>query len=833
MQRRVAQESAERDAARLVLHRLKTSVDFYRQRLQTTLGKPSTWRGEDHGLTQRVRDLIRDMEGEVRGVLNEASRAQSASHSGQPALPGSPKKGSYNVLRQSLDEAQRRCESLNMDMVHQAEANEELVETLSTVKDANKRLLEQIRGQTDEISRLTQLRVGDEEKIEKLARQHEFERDHQRNETTRAIDSVRGGGTEKHDQIRTQLLQKLRTILMRADAMGGDVDRLVHELQDRRNEVIDLSSIAEFSNVQHEIMSRCDHIVQEHKKWTKKKEASIEDLNHAIKAEHDARLKDNLAWNLKNGALTTEKEHVQACMTRELSKLGSQLQALERTVRQEQQVAVDERDRLEHQLDDDSHKKNQYRGELDQLQRDVVSLESAISAASSEIAGSEQVISELRRQIRESDDALAAALSGNEHLQEQMEEQRARFHDKNESDLDECRRMYEKKIADARHADEAHAAMAAKQWEAMEHDLKFDDAEIARVHNQIQALSAEGAALSREIAEWRSQCEAAHSGREGQEHDTHAQKQHYQAERLKLQFGVDTLTSHIMPLEEDRKRAATMLQECRRGITERQAKGSTKHKAAENVLKEAQDNLADLRARLRDATEQRNKALEEASSSRERMQEILASLESSVSSQARIADEERRRLVDVYNKEHANTEHVRDELDRERESSMHSLRRMHDESRDKLAGAERECARLEHSSRLDIAQAAQLLGQQQKRAESLEHDVGRMRALLHESEANLSWIRQEREHEEREAAVNVRHLEDEVNATNTALSSARRDDAALSQQLDMQRQRNEQDRTRLRQMLDAVLNGHGSSSGALEPSHVGTSLTKPTPMTAR
>ena len=45
----------------------------------------------------------------------------------------------------------------------------------------------------------------------------------------------------------------------------------------------------------------------------------------------------------------------------------------------------------------------------------------------------EHSASEFRRQIRESDDALAAAVSGNEHLRDQMEEQRRRFQEKNEA----------------------------------------------------------------------------------------------------------------------------------------------------------------------------------------------------------------------------------------------------------------------------------------------------------------------------------------------------------------------------------------------------------------
>ena len=50
----------------------------------------------------------------------------------------------------------------------------------------------------------------------------------------------------------------------------------------------------------------------------------------------------------------------------------------------------------------------------------------------------------LRRQIRESNDALGAAVSGNEHLRQQMREQKERFEKMNEAELTICRQAYER-----------------------------------------------------------------------------------------------------------------------------------------------------------------------------------------------------------------------------------------------------------------------------------------------------------------------------------------------------------------------------------------------------
>ena len=54
---------------------------------------------------------------------------------------------SYDVLRQSLHEAQKRCQAYNENMLRVAHANDELAQTLNTVKNTNKRLVDQLQYQ--------------------------------------------------------------------------------------------------------------------------------------------------------------------------------------------------------------------------------------------------------------------------------------------------------------------------------------------------------------------------------------------------------------------------------------------------------------------------------------------------------------------------------------------------------------------------------------------------------------------------------------------------------------------------------------------------------------
>ena len=69
----------------------------------------------------------------------------------------------------------------------------------------------------------------------------------------------------------------------------------------------------------------------------------------------------------------------------------------------------------------------------------MIRLESQQLEIDAEVKAKESAVVELRKQIRESDDALAAAVSGNEHLRLQMKEQRQRFQEMNEAELANCR----------------------------------------------------------------------------------------------------------------------------------------------------------------------------------------------------------------------------------------------------------------------------------------------------------------------------------------------------------------------------------------------------------
>eukprot|EP00927_Polykrikos_kofoidii_P059832 TRINITY_DN54957_c0_g1_i1.p1 TRINITY_DN54957_c0_g1~~TRINITY_DN54957_c0_g1_i1.p1 ORF type:complete len:853 (-),score=230.84 TRINITY_DN54957_c0_g1_i1:50-2584(-) len=807
LQRRLAQESSDRDAAKLALHRLKTAVDFYRKRMQSVAYRsPGVGTGDDdHTLYQRTRDLVKDMEAEVRTTdvdCTETAKLSSQLALGSPGSPVRPK--NYEVLRQSLEEAQRRCENLNIDMVQQSEANEELVDALGTVKDANKRLLEQIRQQNSEIATLTQQRVEDEETMDQMARRHDTDREALRQDTQRQVVATRDAGAERHNQVYNRLTDKLRYVRARSEIIAQEAARIAQDLHDRRADAAALVSSVQgqLQGAEKDFSLHCDALRQRHLQQKRNIEEQINDHHGRVRSERDLRHQDGIEWGQKLGAMANDKDDVHGRHGREVTQLSAHAQALERALHAERQAWLEDRAGLERENDEHSHQRNSRRMALDQLQRDIVSTESAISAISTESSSLEQSIVELKRQLRESDDALAAAISGNEHLRDQMEEQRKRFQEKNETDLNDCRAAYEQKLADAQIAHEADIAMSRKQAEAMEKDLAAQGDDMHRHRSNIDAIEEECASMARDGAMWRSHCDAAKSSREIHERDLHEAKQQFTSQRVKLQADIDHAGSASAALDEELRAMTAELADFRRNAAARETEMATRRQAAEAMLRDSQQQLADRRQRVRDVADHHKRVGAEAAGSRERMLERQMALEKSVEAQARLLEDERRRFRDLLEKERKAADEVREDLQRERDLTSVHLRRVHDENRSKVVGAERERSRVQDLTRTELMQASQHVAQQQQQVKVLEHDINRVRSLLAESESNAQWVRQEHDHGHHSTHITLRQLEDDARAVINSFEQARREEASLQQQIEAQRNRNEHDRLQWRTMLD-------------------------------
>jgi len=798
LQRRLAEESAERDASKSLLQRAARTVDFYRQRLAALAGSGAGGAEVASANLQRVREIIQAVEAEVRAIPSSDQALLDFTNQ-------SPCQG-YDVLRQSLEEAQRRCESLNCDMVHQAEANEELVEALGTVKDANKRLLEQIRFQTDEIAQLTQQRIGDEERMDRMTRKHQADQETFRQNLQRQIAAIRTLAGEEYGACSRHLVDKLRYLRTRIEIIGQDAGRLHQERERLRMDVSTMVEAmqAQLRSAERDVSARCTDHSEAGAKKTQALEEAIEELEGKLSAERDTRHNEGLSWGHRHGLLLAEREDVQARTSRDLSQFSSQLQALERTLAAERHAATAERQRLERLQEESGQRHVNSMRDNDQIQRDLVRVESAKSATDSEIRGKEQSVAEFRRQIRESDDALAAAVSGNEHLRDQMEEQRRRFQEKNEADLGDARASFEQKFNDARLVQDSDVTASARELQEMEEAVDRDEEALQALRTQCSFVNGEIDSHGRDSHMWRSQNDAAKASRGAVEKEFKEARQTYAGERLKLQAAIDRLEGRTASTEDEIKRTWDHINEFRRLSGARETEQVTRTGAAESLVREAQEQLANLKKYFVEAVDARNRAESEVSCARQRALEVQGELEQDLDKQRQITEEEKQRRAEQLAIDTRATNQARDQLDREKETSVAMLRRMQEESRSKLGAAERERVRIEETCRADNVGASESVLQQQKYADSLEHDLHRLRYLLTESEANYAWVKQELDREERETGLNLRQLQNDSQTTAAELEKAVKSDSALTRQLEDISTRNQQEQARLAKEMEAI-----------------------------
>jgi len=574
---------------------------------------------------------------------------------------------------------------------------------------------------------------------------------------------------------------------------------------------------AQLRSAERDVSARSNDHLEAGAKRSAALDEGINDLERKLNEERELRNSEGLNWSHRLASLASDKEDVQARLTRDTHDLSVRMQALERTLASERHSWESERPRLERYLDDSTQKRLAHQSENDQLQINMVRLETAKGAMDVEVSTKEQSVGDLRRQIRESDDALAAAVSGNEHLRAQMEEQRRRHQEKNETDLTEARNNYEQKLLDARNAQDADIAASHRQLQQMEETMQRDEEAASSMRTQIGTVTSESDSMNRDSSMWRSQHDATKAGRSGVEKDLAEARQTFSAERLKLQAFIDKLQGQTQAAEDEIWRTREQLDEFRRVAVTRETEQVTRSGAADVVVRDSQEQLADLKRRLLDIVEMRTRAESEAVAQRSSALERQALLEQEFESKKRSVTEERKRFGDALTLEQRATEQAKSELARDKDSSMAALRRVQEESRTKLGVAERERVRVEETCRAETAGASESVAQQQKYTDALEQDLNRLRYLTTESESNLGWVRQEHDREDRESKLMLRELENGLRIVVDGLDKAMREDIALTRQIEETEKRHGEEMGRLAKELEVV---RRASASELEETNV-------------
>lgn len=158
---------------------------------------------------KRLRHSIETLDHEIKGRCALTDADLRHLKAAGPDGTGNKQERSYELLRQSLAESQKRCASYNDNMLRVAQANDELSQTLNTVKSTNKRLVDQLQAQQEEVNQLIQLRLRDEEILDAMKGEFEKEQDGWRVDVGTRLDELSSLQDEKYDNMKSHYTQKL------------------------------------------------------------------------------------------------------------------------------------------------------------------------------------------------------------------------------------------------------------------------------------------------------------------------------------------------------------------------------------------------------------------------------------------------------------------------------------------------------------------------------------------------------------------------------------------------------------------------------------------------
>eukprot|EP00929_Paragymnodinium_shiwhaense_P056741 TRINITY_DN28403_c0_g1_i1.p1 TRINITY_DN28403_c0_g1~~TRINITY_DN28403_c0_g1_i1.p1 ORF type:complete len:964 (-),score=319.52 TRINITY_DN28403_c0_g1_i1:130-3021(-) len=801
---RLVDEVVEREATRGRLKEFSRALSCLRLELLTTAEGACRGPPGGAGIEPAERKLK-----SILGALQEAVEASLPPHKvqGSPSSPGSPPGSAGNtslgVLRHSLKEAHARCESLALNMRKQLEAKQELAASLTSAKDGNKRLLEQIRTQTNEITSLTQQRVDHEQRSEDLRRLHGQDEVRIKQEMRRQILSMREAADGRRKSQERRLQDKLRHFRGALELLRQDVVVLAEEGQRLRSEASEVGQALQrqVEAAADVVVAPCVEVLRQGAAWHVVAQEALDDLQTELRSEQERRLTEGNSWSHRSSSVQFQLENLHSASGRRLQQLQCRLEAQERllsAVRQE----VPEEQPLASQLDGARRQRAECQDAHEQLGRRVRHLEASVSATTAETASADEMVADLQQRARVADDALAVAVSGNDFLRAQLEDQQQRMEERNEAELRARRDGLERRLKEAQGAAAAQSAMAGKQLQALEEDALKLEASRHSMSAQADTAAVECDKMRAELASVRALAvEAERLELEGRLQQL---QQDFAFERHRLQAASGQVALEASELDFAVKRTEEDMALLRRSANAREAEAAIEMGSLDASLRSGKEEMKVLQSRLAEAKAAHEQLATVALTDTSHLREVEAALLRSVASVEGSLQEERQRCADELAGAQRAARDAREVLDIEREAAHSAMLRAEEETQSKLSFLASRRDSAEESHRHDAEEAMSMLTKRQSRMEALTLDMEHARFLLQNADGEAAKVRQETEYLQSRWGSDSAVLQEEIRTLDVSLDRLQHEEKAITKQLEAVEQRNERERLLLRKELDEL-----------------------------
>ncbi|CAD7929564.1 unnamed protein product [Amoebophrya sp. A120] len=807
LQNLLATESAEKEMSQGELHRWKKTIDSHRRQLVSLIQDGINRKGEN--VWKRLQDEVQTFEEDLRKLQSKGADADGEG--------GSPRR-TYDVLRASLNETQRRCESLNSDMMSQQEANGQLVSSLNTCKNNNKELLQQIQQQTAEITRLTQERIADEQKMDLMQRHHRQEEETWKQDGYRRLHVLRDQGDERFSTTATHLTSKLKFVQARGAVLQEETEGLRAQTGEQRSQLLGMkdSMLNSFQGVNVRMLQEMDAKEKQHRATREKLKDRIKDLELKLMEEHEFHGHEVSSWSHRYVGVQAEKEDLQARMDRELSMLTAQKQGLDRSVKAELNLYETELGKLKSTIQDCQKARSDLEKQLDDAKREVFRLQSVYGSIETEVQCKDSVVSDLRKQLRDADDALSAAVAGNEHLRCQMEEQRLRFQDMNEGEAARLRNSYEEKVQKLQEQQQNETQLLEFQIKSLDEVLGEKDQQRERLLKMMEQLQSECGVLERDVAIWKTTFDQGVRNRHDLEREYALCRQEWARQKLTVIETTETNDSKRQTLETELKFLTDSFIDYKRQAASKETELQGRINSFEDVLKTTKAHQAEAQASLTDVLDVIGKTKQDASLQLQISTETCCQLERDLEQKKLEWDEERKRLDVCLENERRDASDSREKYEKWREQHAVALKQVSEESSAKIGALEDEKKRREEQFAKEEGGLQASIQQNLGKVESLKQEAGRLRHTVQDANNKFAQLRHEVEREEREMQFQHNQYYEELKTLAAQVEESKRNEATILKHLEATALRNDLETKRLVKELEETKEIGGTTLGQAE-----------------
>eukprot|EP00929_Paragymnodinium_shiwhaense_P015623 TRINITY_DN123722_c0_g1_i1.p1 TRINITY_DN123722_c0_g1~~TRINITY_DN123722_c0_g1_i1.p1 ORF type:complete len:882 (+),score=310.46 TRINITY_DN123722_c0_g1_i1:118-2763(+) len=724
LRRQIAQVTSEKEDAKLNLEALKRTVDSHLLRLNSILGSSDV-------NFDRLCGSIQAFDADLKG------RLESEEVSVQDGLPT---EGTYEVLRSSLSDAQKRCQALNGDMLRVADANEELMSTLKTLKGTNKRLVEEVQKQTEELSNLTQQRLLDMENLSRLEEAFRHEKVMWQQEAHRSIEAEQQQCDDEFRKMKDHLTAQLEGCIRHARVVASKTGALKTMQGQLKSEVqgFKASTSATMKKVEKDVLDKISlHARQMHAEQSKLKDIE-HNLQVKLRAEREVRENDTATWRNRHAAMTAELEELAAKRDREVLELQAKVEAVSSTREAEAAAVQSDRTVLHEQVEANVKEVALLEAMIQTARRKVLQLESRLAQAEGERDRLQLSADTLRQQIRESDEALGEAVRSNEALREQMEVQRLDAQSANERDLKLCREMFERRLELAAQSHEAEQGDLAKRTRTLEESIGVKAGELQAAKELLAQRSRMRDSLQRDVLMWKAQHELASKMKTDVERELEQFKQEYMGGELqRRQEEHDELQLRKADLEQHRAAIADEAQQVEQAVKSRELADREQIQAIRELHREQIMELDRTKKGLMEVENRLAVAKAEAATTTQQLSERRDGLEQDLSRLNSELGAEKREYERRIQAERMNCESMRESVEKLRTDHRNSYRAAFEGPVQQISALEGAISDIQRSSDAELTGLRQKSEKLRIRIDELESELSRAQAKLEQTEREV------------------------------------------------------------------------------------------------